>query len=269
MPAPAPVRLLERAGASIVVFGEAASVALAAAERLAGALRSAVETRGRAVLGLATGSTPLAVYARLVALHQAGPLSFAEATTYNLDEYYPISPCDPLSYRAYMHEHLFRHVDLAANRAHVLDGSVPESAVAEHAAQFDRWIAGDGGLDIQLLGIGRNGHLAFNEPSDLTADEALRLPTRCVDLHPVTREDAARDFGGQIDRVIPRALTMGLAPILAARSILILAIGARKAEIVARSILGPVTARVPGSLLQTVPGKVTWMLDEAAAQGLA
>jgi glucosamine-6-phosphate deaminase len=268
VPMSPPVRVLERAGASILVFGEALAACHAAAEQIAAVLRSAVAARGRAVLGLATGSTPGAVYARLVALHQAGALSFADAITYNLDEFYPISPCDPLSYRAYMHKHLFRHVDLAPNRAHLLDGSVPESAVAEHAAEYDRWITADGGLDLQLLGIGRNGHIAFNEPSDLPVDEALRLPTRLVPLHPVTRADAANDFG-DAERVIPRALTMGISPILMARSILVLALGPKKAKVVARSLLGPMTAQVPGSLLQAVPGKVTWMLDEAAARGLS
>jgi glucosamine-6-phosphate deaminase len=265
---PVPVRVFERAGASVQVFGAAPAACVAAAERLAEALRSAVKTRGRAVLGLATGSTPRDVYARLVALCRAGELSFADAITYNLDEYYPISPCDPLSYRVYMHEQLFRHVDLAPNRAHLLDGSVPEPAAAGHAAEYDRWIDADGGLDFQLLGIGRNGHIAFNEPTDLPVAEALALPTRLVDLHPVTVDDAANDFG-DVGRVIPRALTMGVAPILAARSIVVLALGAKKAEIVARALLGPMTARVPASLLQAVPGKVTWMLDEEAAQGLS
>jgi glucosamine-6-phosphate deaminase len=265
---PVPVRELHHVGASILVFATVASVCRAAAERLAGLVRSAVAARGRAVLGLATGATPRTVYRRLVELHQAGALSLSHATTYNLDEYYPISPCDPLSYRAYMHEHLFRHVDLPPNHAHLLDGTVPEWAIPEHTAQFERWIAHDGGLDVQLLGIGRNGHIAFNEPSDLPVAEALRLPTRLVELHPVTRADAARDFGG-LERVIPRALTMGVAPILAARSILVLALGTGKAEIVARSLQQPMTAAVPASLLQAVPGKVTWMLDEEAARGLA
>jgi glucosamine-6-phosphate deaminase len=256
------------AGASVLVFGTAAGVCRAAADHLATALRSAVAARGRAVLGLATGATPRSVYARLIERHQAGTLSFREATTYNLDEYYPISPCDPRSYRVYMHEHLFRHVDLAPNHAHLLDGSIPEPAVAGQTAEYDRWIAADGGLDCQLLGIGRNGHIGFNEPSELPLAEALALPTRLVDLHPITVADAARDFGGA-DHVIPRALTMGVAPILAARSILILALGANKAAIVARSLLGPITPQVPGSLLQTVPGKVTWMLDAAAAQELS
>jgi glucosamine-6-phosphate deaminase len=264
---PAPIRELHHAGASIQVFATAASVSRAAADRLAGLVRAAVAARGRAILGLATGATPRAVYRRLVELHQAGELALADATTYNLDEYYPISPCDPRSYRAYMHEHLFRHVDLPPNQAHLLDGTIPEWAVPEHTAQFDRWIATDGGLDVQLLGIGRNGHIGFNEPSELPVEEALKLPTRLVELHPITRADAAREFGG-IDRVIPRALTMGVAPILAARSILILALGAGKAEVVARSLQQPMTAAVPASLLQAVPGKVTWMLDEEAARGL-
>jgi glucosamine-6-phosphate deaminase len=261
-------RELSRSGATVRVFADAPSACRAAADRIAQAVRAAVSARGKAVLGLATGSTPGPIYARLVALHEAGELSFADVVTYNLDEYYPISPSDPNSYRAYMHRHLFGRVDLPPNRAHVLDGTVPEASAAEHSAQFDRWIAADGGLDLQLLGIGRNGHIGFNEPCDLPVDEALKLPTRLVDLHPVTVDAAAADFGGR-DRVIPRALTLGVAPILASRSILIVALGANKAEVVARALDGPVTAQVPGSLLQTVAGKVTWVLDEEAARGLS
>jgi glucosamine-6-phosphate deaminase len=264
---PAPARVLELVGATVHVYDDAPSASSAAADRLVDALQSAVAARGRAVLGLATGSTPEPIYARLVALHREGLLSFASVVTYNLDEYYPISPCDPSSYRSYMHRHLFAHVDLPPNRAHVLDGTVPEPAVAAHAADFDRWIAADGGLDFQLLGLGRNGHIGFNEPSEIAVDEALRLPTRLVPLHPVTRADAVRDFGDE-SRVIPRALTMGVAPILAARSILIVALGAGKAESVARSLKGPMTAQMPGSLLQSAAGRVTWILDRDAAADL-
>ncbi len=260
----APARVLSLAGASVQVFVDSSSACLAAADAIARTIHAA---NGRAVLGLATGATPEPVYARLVGLHRAGELSFAGVTTYNLDEYYPISPLDPRSYRAYMHRHLFAHVDLPPNRAHVLDGTVPEAFAAEHTAQYDRWIAADGGLDLQLLGIGRNGHIGFNEPSELAVDEALKLPTRLVSLHPVTRADAAREFDGEA-HVIPRALTVGVAPILAARSILVLAFGPRKAEAVAEAVRGPVTPRLPASLLQTVPGKVVWVLDEAAAKGL-
>src|SRR5262249_29163579 len=159
------------------------------------------------------------------------------------------------------HRHLFSHVDLSPNHAHMLDGTVPEEFAAEHAAEYDRWIAADGGLDLQLLGIGRNGHIGFNEPSDLTVEEELRLPTRLIELHPVTRADAAREFGN-VDRVIPRALTMGVATILGARVILMLATGAHKAPAVAAALDGPMTAALPASLLQSVAPKVTWMLDE-------
>jgi glucosamine-6-phosphate deaminase len=120
---------------------------------------------------------------------------------------------------------------------------------------------------VQLLGIGRNGHIAFNEPSGLSVEEALLLPTRLVPLHPITRADAAKEFGCA-DLVIPRALTMGLTSILAARSIVILATGARKAEIVGQTITGPMTPELPASLLRSVANKVTWVIDKEAARAL-
>ncbi len=255
------------AGMEVFRLPDAQIASLAAATRLKKTIDNAQTRRGRAVLGLATGSTPEKVYAHLVDWHRAGSLSFRNVTTYNLDEYYPISPLDPNSYRAYMHRHLFGHVDIAPDHAHVLDGTVPEPFAAAYAAEFDRWIEADGGLDAQLLGIGRNGHIGFNEPSDIAVAEALRLPTRLVELHPITRADAAREFGG-IDRVIHRALTMGIASILAARSIVILATGAHKAEAVARALTGPMTALLPASLLQSAADRVTWVIDEAAAKDL-
>jgi glucosamine-6-phosphate deaminase len=261
-------RALHRYGAQILIFANAASACDAAAGRIAEAIRSAGAARRRAVLGLATGKTPVHVYARLAELHRARDLSFAGAVSYNLDEYYPISPLDPNSYRWYMDRHLFAQINLPANQAHVLDGTVPEAFVADHAAAYDRWIAADGGLDVQLLGIGRNGHIGFNEPSDLRVESALALPSRLVALHPVTLADAAADFGGDMAAVPRRALTLGTAPILAARAIVMLALGSGKADIVSRALSGPLTAQVPASLLQTVAHKVTWLLDEAAAQGL-
>jgi glucosamine-6-phosphate deaminase len=252
----------------VFVLPDAAAAAQMAAERLRETMMHARAARGKAVLGLATGSTPETVYAKLVEWHKSNILSFENVTTYNLDEYYPISPLDDKSYRSYMHRHLFSHVDISPNRAHVLDGTVPEAMLAEHAAAFERWIESDGGLDLQLLGIGRNGHIAFNEPSDLTVAEALKLSTRLVELHPVTRGDAAREFGSE-ERVIPRALTMGVATILAARSILMLATGAHKAEAVASALTGPMTASVPASLLQSVSERVIWVLDRSAAAALA
>ncbi|WP_422928495.1 glucosamine-6-phosphate deaminase [Singulisphaera sp. PoT] len=264
---PAPARVLSLAGATVQVFADAPTGCRAAADQIAQVTRSALEARGRAVLGLATGSTPIPIYARLIELVKSGELSFADVITYNLDEYYPISPLDPNSYRYFMHKYLFSQVDLPSNRAHVLDGSIPEAFAAEQAAAYDRWIVADGGLDLQLLGLGRNGHIGFNEPSDLPLEEALALPTRLTDLDPITIADAAKDFGGEAN-VIRRALTVGVAPILAAGTIVVAAFGGNKAEAVAQSLKGPKTPKVPGSLLQTVPGKVTWYLDEASAKGL-
>jgi glucosamine-6-phosphate deaminase len=262
------LRTFETPAGAVRVFSDAASACHAAADRIAEAIRQATAARGQAVLGLATGGSPIAVYRRLVEEHRQGRLSWSQVATYNLDEYYPIAPTDPNSYRAYMHRHLFDHVDLAPNRAHVLDGTVPEAFADEHAAAFDRWIAADGGLDLQLLGIGRNGHIGFNEPSDRPVAEALALPSRLESLHPVTLADAARDFGGHESLVPRRALTVGTATILAARSILVLAFGAHKAEAVARAIRGPLASACPGSFLQTAAPKVIWFLDPAAARGL-
>jgi glucosamine-6-phosphate deaminase len=252
---------------SVLVFGDSGAASRAVADLIRSIILGAAKDRGPAVLGLATGATPEKVYAHMAALCRGGELPFRNVITYNLDEYYPIQPLDPKSYRAYMHRHLFSHVDLPPNHAHMLDGTVPEEFAAEHAAQYDRWIAADGGLDLQLLGIGRNGHIGFNEPSELPVGEALRLPTRLIELHPVTRADAAREFGS-IGRVIPRALTMGVATILGARTILVLATGPHKAPAVAAALDGPMTAALPASLLQSVAPKVTWILDEQAASAL-
>jgi glucosamine-6-phosphate deaminase len=259
-----PIRRLELAGAEVEVFDDPAAACVEAAHNIAVSIRFCTTIRKKLVLGLATGATPEPVYARLVKEFQAGSLSFEDVSTYNLDEYYPMGPLDPNSYRSYMHRHLFSHVDLAPNRSHVLDGTVPEAFVSDHAAEFDRWIRAEGGIDVQLLGIGRNGHIGFNEPTDLDVEQAVSLPTRLIELHPTTIEDAAKDFQGE-EYVPRRALTMGVASILAARSILVLAFGERKAPAVARSLRGPITAEVPGSLLQTVPGKVTWLIDREAA----
>ncbi len=157
----------------VLVVRDAWQASLIVAEQILEGIQAAQVERGRAVLGLSTGSTPEPVYAHLVERHRTGLLSFQTITTYNLDEYYPISPLDHKSYRSYMHRHLFSQVDIVPHQAHVLDGTVPEAFAAEHAAQFDRWIAADGGLDLQLLGIGRNGHIGFNEPTDLSVEQAL------------------------------------------------------------------------------------------------
>lgn len=247
----------------VIVFEDSASACRAATSRIADVIRSKPAPK----LGLATGSTPIPVYAELVAAHKAGELSFAKVHSYNLDEYYPISPLNDQSYRWFMNHHLFSHVDIPANQAHVLDGTVPVEAADEHADQFERWIETAGGLDLQLLGIGRNGHIGFNEPMDLELSQAIDLPTRRIELHPVTRADAAPSFSG-LDHVPTHALTVGTRQILKARQVLILAFGANKAEAVAASLQGPPTAKVPASLLQTVADRVVWLLDSASAAQL-
>ena len=252
-------------GVKVEIFGDAEAACAAAAEKIEAAIQRGVETRGKAVLGLATGASPIRAYEKLVEKHRASRLSFQNVTTYNLDEYYPIDPSDPRSYRAFMYRHLFSRVDIAANQAHVFDGSVPERALESHAREFDDWIKADGGLDAQLLGLGRNAHIGFNEPCDLPIETAIRLPSRPVELRAETRTLYAEEFGG-IENVPTRALTLGIAPILASREIILLAFGANKAEPVAKSLLGPVDANVPGSLLRTVAEKVVWVLDRDAAR---
>ena len=255
---------LEIEGMAVRVYPDAPSASRAAALAIARTVREATAARGRAVLGLATGKTPIPVYDELAALHRRGELSFRDVSTYNLDEYYPIAPTDPNSYRTFMGRHLFSRVDLAPNRAHLLDGSVPEAFADDHGAAFDRWIAAEGGLDLQLLGIGRNGHVGFNEPTDLPLADALALPTRLAPLAETTLDDAAADFAGDRSAVPPGALTVGLAPILAARSILVLAFGPRKAAIVSRALRGPITPQVPATLLRHARGRVTWLVDRSA-----
>ncbi|MFM7316695.1 MAG: glucosamine-6-phosphate deaminase [bacterium] len=251
------------AAAGVRVYASAAEACIEAA----GFIADVVSATPKAVLGLATGSTPIPVYQELVRKSMAGEVSLAGVSTYNLDEYYPIGPLNDQSYRWFMHLHLFRFLNLPANQAHVLDGTVPAFAAEEHARQFEVWIEQAGGLDLQLLGIGRNGHIGFNEPFEATLAEACSLPTRLVELHPVTRADAAPAFGG-LENVPTHALTVGTKAILAAKKVLILAFGPNKADAVAASLQGPPVSTVPASLLQTQASKVVWIVDEAAAANL-
>jgi glucosamine-6-phosphate deaminase len=262
-----PILESSREGAKILVFDDPLAACSTAAERIAATIRDRASDRRKAVLGLATGSTPEPVYERLVAIHKLEALSFENVVSYNLDEYYPISPFDRNSYRLYMHQKLFSLVDVRPESVHVLDGTIPEGFVKEAAAAYDRWIEADGGIDLQLLGIGRNGHIGFNEPSDLTIEQAIELPTRRVSLHPTTIADAARSFGGE-EKVIRGAITMGIKTILAARSIIILAFGSSKENAVREAILGPITPALPASLLRTRKADTTWLVDRAAARSI-
>ena len=220
----------------------------------------------RCVLGLATGGTMVGVYAALVALAREREVSFGHVDTVNLDEYLGLGPEHPLSFAAFMHEHLFRHLaarpgghlDLDVARCVVPDGvraaQDPEAVAHELEAHLERL----GGIDLQLLGLGRNGHLAFNEPG---ASHTGR--TRVVALARETREDAAGAFGG-LDHVPERAITLGLGTILAARRLRVLAFGAAKAAAVASVFTGAVSRSSPASALRTHPDVRLWADAEAA-----
>ncbi len=226
----------------------------------AGRIAALVQEKPNAVLGLATGSTPLGVYARLVQRHQDGQLDFSGITCFNLDEYYPVLPESPHSYHFFMQEHLFRHVP--CRRWLVPDGNpgTPEQ-ITHRCRDYEAQIAGAGGIDLQILGIGRTGHIGFNEPGSLPDSR-----TRLVTLNPVTREDAAEGFGG-LAHVPRQAVSMGIGTILDAREILVLAGGAAKAEIVQEAFGGEETALVPASLLR-LHSNVRIYLDRNAASRL-
>ncbi len=208
------------------------------------------------VLGLATGSTPLGFYRELVHRHLAGHLDCAHATTFNLDEYVGLSGDHPMSYRAYMREHLFSHLNVRPERTHVPDGLATDIAV--HCEDYEDEIRHAGGIDLQLLGIGSDGHIGFNEPSS-----SLSSRTRLKTLTPRTIADNARFFGSEAE--VPRhVITMGVGTIMEARQIVVLAMGSAKAAAVAATAEGPLTADVPASILQMHP-RCVLIVDEAAA----
>ena len=233
----------------------------AVARAIAGCIRAKAAIGERCVLGLATGSTPTSVYEELVRMHREEGLSFANVATFNLDEYWPMAPNELQSYRRFMDEHLFSHVDIDPGNVHLPSGTVPAAEVHAHCEAYERMIAEAGGIDLQLLGIGRTGHVGFNEPGSSRASR-----TRLITLDRVTRKDAASDFFGE-EHVPLRALTMGIATILEARRVVLLAFGEGKAEVVSRLVEGPVTDAVPATFLQGHPSAEVH-LDQAAAGAL-
>ena len=212
-----------------------------------------------AVLGLATGSTPLGLYAELARLCAEGKLSFARARSYNLDEYVGLDGSHDQSYRYFMDHNLFRRIDIRPENTHVPSGFVEND---EEAAQYDAEIAAAGGVDLQLLGIGRNGHIGFNEP--LTPFDSL---THIVKLTESTRE-ANKRFFNSIDEVPTHAVTMGIHTVMQARSIILMAFGTDKAEVIKQTVEGKPTISVPASLLQ-LHEDVTVYLDGDAASMLS
>lgn len=209
------------------------------------------------VVGLATGSTSLGVYARLIQAYQDKEIDFAAVRSFNLDEYLGLGEDHPHSYASFMDQNFFRHVNFKRENIHRLRGKPAD--IEAHCREYEAAIAAAGGIDVQLLGIGRNGHIGFNEPGS-----SLSSRTRAMTLTRETVADNARFFSP--NEAVPRfVLTMGVGTITDARKVLLLAYGTNKSEAVFRSVEGPVTATVPGSALQLHP-QVTYIVDEDAAR---
>lgn len=243
------------------VFADRTDACRALATEVAGLVRAINDSGRPAVLGLATGKTPLPFYAELIRLHRAGELSFAKVITFNLDEYLGLPGDHPESYRAFMQRELFGHVDIPAANVHIPDGMVGSAGLEAHCKAYEDAIRAAGGIDFQLLGIGRTGHIGFNEPGSPKDSR-----TRMVELDPVTRQDAAPSFGG-LEHVPTHAISMGCGTILEARKIALLAWGQAKASIVREALTGPITDRVSASFLQE-HGDATYYVDSEAGAEL-
>jgi glucosamine-6-phosphate deaminase len=221
-------------------------------------LRRQIQRQPHSVLGLATGSTPIPVYAALVKMHEQGELDFSRIVTFNLDEYVSLAPDHSCSYHEFMRQHLFGKVNITAKNIHFPDGLAKD--VPAHCAEYEAAIARAGGIDLQLLGIGRDGHIGFNEPSS-----SLASRTRIKTLTPQTVKDNAKCFGSP-DKVPRHVITMGVGTIMDSRRCLLLATGEAKAEVIARMAEGAITADVPASALQMHPSCTVVMDEPAAAQ---
>ena len=228
-------------------------------KKAAGILAGIINVKPDAVLGLATGSSPVGTYKELIKLFEAGLLDFSKVRTYNLDEYYPIDPENDQSYHYFMNVNLFDHVNIDKANVHVPDGNAPDmdKACKDYEAMLDEI----GGVDIQVLGIGGNGHIGFNEPADVFVG-----PTHVVGLTESTIQANSRFFE-KIEDVPTKAISMGVGSIMKAKKILLVANGAGKAKAIADTLEGPITPQVPASILQ-LHHDVTIIIDEAAAAGL-
>jgi glucosamine-6-phosphate deaminase len=231
------------------------------AQRIASLIRQKQKAGTFAILGLATGATPVGVYAELVRMHKEENLSFQNVITFNLDEYFPMQPEAAQSYVSFMGEHLFNHVDIQRENIHIPDGTVSKEQIATFCLGYERKIESLGGLDIQILGIGRTGHIGFNEPGS-----APNSGTRLVTLDDLTRRDAARDFGGKAN-VPTKAITMGIGTIFKAKEIILMAWSKKKASIIKKAVEGEISGEVPATYLQ-LSQNIEFVLDEDAASDL-
>ncbi len=246
---------------STLIYDESGDASSAIAGEIARLIKKKSEKNEKAVLGLATGSTPVKVYEELVRLHREENLSFKNVITFNLDEYYPIEPDSLQSYVRFMHEHLFDHIDIPEEQIFIPDGTVSEDSVENYCDWYEEQIDKAGGIDIQLLGIGKTGHIGFNEPGSRPDSR-----TRLITLDKVTRTDAASNFFGE-EYVPRRAITMGVGTILNARQIFLMAWGEGKAPVIRRTIEGEITESVPATYLQEHPNAVV-ILDRASSEKL-
>lgn len=234
---------------------------LEVANHIASIIRDKQQKGEQAILGLATGRTPVDVYKELVNMHKNEGLSFKNVVTFNLDEYFPIHAEHELSYSTFMKINLFDHVDILPENTHIPQGNLSFSEIESFCNEYEQKIHQFGGLDFQLLGIGRTGHIGFNEPGSTT-----NCKTRLVTLNEITREDAINDFNG-LANVPTQAITMGVHTIMKAKEIMLLAWTDRKAEIIKKVIDGEVNAEIPGTFLQNHPN-VTFVLDHGSSSAL-
>lgn len=246
---------------SFVVFDDPDAACRKVAAEISALIRSRSAIGRGTVLGLATGNTPLPLYRELIRLHREEGLSFRSVTSFNLDEYLGLGRDHPESYWTFMHRNLFDHIDILPENIHLPDGDVAPDAIQAHCVAYEAAIHEAGGIDYQILGIGRTGHIGFNEPGT-----PVDARTQRIHLDEITRQDAAPSFGG-IEHVPTEAITMGCGTILAARRIALLAWGAKKASIVREAIEGVITDRISASFLQTHPD-ATFFLDREAASEL-
>jgi glucosamine-6-phosphate deaminase len=244
-----------------LIFDNSVAGSIAVANEIATLIKAKQQTNSICILGLATGSSPIKVYEELIRLHKEDNLSFKNVVTFNLDEYFPMQHDDIQSYHYFMNEHLFKHIDILPENINIPNGecTVEESHVL--CAQYEEKIKNLGGIDFQLLGIGRTAHIGFNEPGS-----HQNSTTRMVTLDHVTRSDAAGSFLG-MENVPKKAVTMGISTVLEARRIVLLAWGQNKAEVVQQTIEGDITPKIPATYLQN-HSNVTFVLDVEAASGL-
>ncbi|MBF4472351.1 glucosamine-6-phosphate deaminase [Flavobacterium sp. HJJ] len=244
-----------------VIFKNAGDASIIVAQEIADLIRSKQEKNKKCVLGLATGSSPIKVYQELVRMHREEGLSFDNVITFNLDEYYPMPKESNQSYHYFMHQHLFNHVDIRPENVNIPDGTVALEDLNQFCVDYEMNIKNAGGLDFQLLGIGRTGHVGFNEPGS-----HINSGTRIITLDHITKVDASADFNG-ISNVPKKAITMGVSTILRSKRIVLMAWGQNKASIIKRTIQGDISSEVPATFLQN-HNNTTFVLDEGAASEL-